>query len=119
MTLGIMHTALPAMTVNNVVSQHQKTETAWTLFETKDGVSCYYRVGNLGTGKGVFLRFVNNSGAAVTVNWSVNNAGAMTPGKLTLAAGQTVDSFNQPAGVSSPAVRIASEQFDISFTVSK
>jgi hypothetical protein len=119
LTLGITHTALRAMTTNSIVLPAQKSETVWNLLETKEGVSCYYKIDNLGTGKGVFLRFVNNSGAEVTVNWSVNVSGVITPGKLTVAAGQTIDSFNQPAGASSPAVRIASGEPVISFTVSK
>jgi hypothetical protein len=119
MTLGIMHTALPAMAANGVVMNTRKSETAWTLLETKDGVSCYYKIDNLGTGKGVFLRFVNNSGAEVKVAWEVTYGKAVAGGSLTVAPGKSADHISQPEGSKPLVVRTNSQTPFISFTVSK
>lgn len=110
-----MSTAMPAV-ADYTVATIQKVEKEWTLLETKNGVSCYYRMDQMGTGNGVYLRFVNNSGTNVSLNWTVNlSKDNSTTGKLTLTPGQTIDSNTQPE----LAIRITSGKPTISFTVSK
>ncbi|MDQ3110196.1 MAG: hypothetical protein M3R17_09905 [Bacteroidota bacterium] len=119
MTMGLMHSALPAMTTDYASVHIQKTEKEWTLLQTKDGVTCYYKVDNLGTGKGVFLRFVNDSGTEVKVTWDVTYGKAVAGGDLTIASGKSADSISQPEGSKPLVVRIDSETPFISYTVSK
>ncbi len=102
------------------IQQKQAVQNTWQLLETKDGVSCYWKIDKLGTGNGVFLRFVNNSGANATINWNVNIAtDNVKSGKVVLTNGQTAEPNNQPAGSDLLAIRIPSGQPVITFTVSK
>jgi hypothetical protein len=117
MTLGGMPAALPAMSANSMV-QNQVTEKEWTLLETKDGVSCYYKIDQIGTcNNGVHLRFVNNSKSDVTVNFSVDMIEEVSVSrKVTLKAGQTLDPSSEPALIVRPDTQ---NKPVISFTVIK
>lgn len=98
----------------------QPLSAEWQLVETHDGVSCYSRIDPLGSGTGIYLRFENNSGVDVTVNWNVSSTSdAHGNGKVAITAGQIVDSSNQPLGSDLLAVRIDGAQSIVSFTVSK
>jgi hypothetical protein len=116
MTLGGMPAALPAMTANSMVQKHV-TEKTWNLLETRNGVSCYYQVGPLGTcNNAVLLKFVNASATAVVIDFSVTTDGVAVSRKITLEAGQTLDASKE----SSLSIRPASAgEPVISFTVSK
>jgi hypothetical protein len=117
--VGQTNTPINSQKQNNSV-QTQQVKKDWLLLETKDGVSCYWKINNMGTGNGVFLRFVNNAGGNVTVNWSVVSAtDIQKTGKIALAEGQVAESNHQSADSELLAVRITSDQPVISFTVSK
>lgn len=109
-----MSMTLP-VAANCTVSINQKIEKEWTLFGTKNGVSCYYKIDEMGTGKGVYLRFVNNSGWDATIDWNVTASENGAGGKFFLKAGDTVNSVTDPA----LAIRITSGEPVITFTVSE
>ncbi len=109
-----MSTAMPAA-ANYSVATTQKVENEWTLLETKNGVSCYYKIDQMGSGNGVYLRFVNNTGSDATIGWNVSDAGNGVGGNFFLKAGGTVNSFTDPT----LAFRITSGEPVITFTVSK
>ena len=117
MTIGVMSTALPAMTIVRTPNKVETIEQEWALLETKEGISCYYQVGPLGTcNNAVQLRFVNSSATDVTVNFSVETDGVTINGKVVVAAGQTLDSSKE----SSLAIRpVSSGKPVITFTISK
>jgi hypothetical protein len=116
MMMGVMATTLPAMSIALTPNKVEAIEKEWTLLETKDGVSCYYINGPLGTcNNAIQLRFVNASATDVTVSFSVETDGVAITRKVVVAAGQTLDS-TEP----SLAVRpVSSGKPVISFTVSK
>ncbi|CAN5918258.1 hypothetical protein BH11BAC7_BH11BAC7_16020 [soil metagenome] len=113
--IGMMSSALTALTPVSPAVKLEKTQEIWNLLETKDGVTCYYRIDQLGTGNGVYLRFVNAASSDVTVDFIIMDGEKATNSKLTVAAGQTLDSSN----ALSLAIRLASDKPVISFTVSK
>lgn len=114
--VGVMTTSLPALTANSS-SSYQKVEKEWKLLDTKDGVSCYYKIDQMGSGNGVYLRFVNNSTSGVSIDWSVSfqkDDGA--GGHFFIGAGKTISSLTEPGF----AIRTTSTSEPvISFTVSK
>jgi hypothetical protein len=117
MMMGAMSTALPAVSANAAVIKQQKSEKEWLLLGSRDGVTCYYQVGPLGTcNNAVLLKVVNHSAAAVIVDFSVETDGVAVSKKITVAAGQTID----PSSDSSLSIRpVSSGKPVVSFTVSK
>jgi hypothetical protein len=96
MMMGVMATTLPAMTV--VANKVEATENEWTLLETKEGVSCYYINGPLGTcNNAVLLKVVNNSASAVTVDFTIEIDRVAVSKKITVDAGQTIDAYSDPS----------------------
>jgi hypothetical protein len=100
--------------------QADEKESEWKLLQTKDGVSCYWKIDLLGAGNGVYLRFVNATDEMVNITWQVSeNGGPVTEGKLPLVANTTAEANHQPAGTSLLSVRVSSSSPVISFNVSK
>src|SRR5687768_3394947 len=93
MMMGVMATTLSAMTVVPTPNKVEAIEKEWTQLETKNGVTCYYKIDQVGTcNNAILLRFVNNSKTDVTVNFSVDMIEEVTISrKITLKAGQTLD----------------------------
>jgi hypothetical protein len=117
MIMGVMTATLPAMNVATASNKVNVIEKEWTLLETKNGVSCYYINGPLGTcNNAVQLLFVNSSAKAVTVNFTVETDGATITRKIVVAAGQTLEPSKESSLVIRPA---SSGKPVISFTVSK
>jgi|GEM_PF-4879130 len=103
-------------------AQVRKTDApseSWQLQETKSGVSCYSKTAAMGTGQGMYLRFVNGSMQTVTIDWTVSHDGRSSSGKLTLAPGETAEQGKQANDSAPLAVRFSSGQGNVSFTVSK
>jgi hypothetical protein len=117
MMLSVMAPTLPAMTAASTPKKVEIIEKEWTLLETKNGVTCYYQVGPLGTcNNAVLLKVVNTTASAVIVDFSVVTDGVAVSRKITVAAGQTLDSSTDASLSIRPA---SSGEPVISFTVSK
>lgn len=80
-----------------LVSESAKAQVNWTLSQSVGNVDFYYSIQTCGSDTVVFLKFVNNNTASVTVSWNElfdSQAGAAQPShystrQLTIAPGVT------------------------------
>lgn len=105
-------TSAYAQQAQQTQAPQQVQQQDWQQLETQNGVLAYWKTAPLGSGEGVYLRFVNTTGQPVTVNWTINcgaDGKESHTGSTTIASGEAAT----PAGV-----RISGNA-SVSFNVSK